>query len=153
VKSVLSLIGFAALLVAAFVGGNFTRDSAVRAVAAPEDRVAEARATSQDLILHARLDEQRIAYEMYELQMNAYGRKHGLRARIEREAEDLRHPERLPWHKFETRVEFMNRDGRAVAYTSGLAEGWRGDNRGIQGKRKTVGARLGPQPIRKQATS
>ena len=103
-KSTLAFIGFAALLVAAFASGHFTWDTVAMTIAGP-DPVAQARAASQEVIQRLRPERQRLEFEQYELQMKAYGRKHGLRAQIEREDEDLRHPERLPWNKPEYRPE------------------------------------------------
>jgi hypothetical protein len=101
-KLTLAFIGFAALLVAAFVCGHFTWDAAATAITAP-DPVAQARAASQYVIQRDRPIRQALEFKIYELELNAYERKHGLRARIEREYEDSRHPERMPWNKPEYR--------------------------------------------------
>jgi hypothetical protein len=104
-KLTLAFIGFAALLVAAFVCWPFVQPVPwpAPAVTASPDRVAEARAASQKVIQRLRLERQRLEFELYELELNAYERKHGLRARLEREAADLRHPERMPWNRPEYR--------------------------------------------------
>jgi hypothetical protein len=68
---------------------------------ASHDPIAEAHATAQAIVLREKLEQQRLSFELYELNLNRYEREHGLKARLDRESEDQRHPERMPWHQIE----------------------------------------------------